>query len=68
MHAFSWETLTEDRGILALIQSWKQTPGDSVGGLLLLWPWSSWGPGGLPGPWLGWGWLCVSSLSRLFSQ
>lgn len=27
MHAFSWETLTEDRGILALIQSWKQTPG-----------------------------------------
>ena len=27
VHAFSWETLTEDQEILELIQSWKQTPG-----------------------------------------
>lgn len=27
VHAFSWGTLTEDEGILELIQSWKQTQG-----------------------------------------
>lgn len=41
VHAFLWETLTEDEEILELIQSWKQTPGDSVWGVILLWPWCS---------------------------
>lgn len=56
MHAFRWGSLTEDKEILELIPSWKQTQGDSVWGVILLWPWCGWRLGhgwAMAGSWLG---------------
>lgn len=61
VHAFPWGTLTEDGGILELIPSWKQTQGDSVWGVILLWPCCGWRMGWLAGPWLGHDWVMAGS-------
>lgn len=67
VHAFSRGTLTEDEEVLELIQSWKQTQGDSAWGVILLWPWCGWRLGWMAGPWLGHGWAGGSSLGELLN-
>ena len=74
VHAFHWETLTEDREILELIQSWKQPPGGQrLGGDLAValvrlgdrvgWLGRGWARGGSGGA-RCWGWFLSRAARR----